>query len=832
MRRIRYAARSLSKAPLLSLVVVFSLALGVGANTAIFSLMHQIILQTLPVRNPEQLVLLTSPPQWKGGQNSNNDSGSMDYVFSLRLFRELEKRSQGLSGLAAFRSMGANLAYHAQTISDQALVVSGQYFPVLRVQPLIGRVIMPADDVVGAGNAVAVLSYGYWHDRLGGESSILNQSMRINGKVFTIVGVAPKGFTSTTLGQEPAVYVPLSMKGAITPNWDGEERWDKYWLYLVGRLSPGVTMTQAQTGLNSVFAGLADEQSHGVKWYNQRYSTGVRGARLTLVEGQHGNSSMRDDARTPLITLMIASVMVLLIAMANAANLLLARSAQRRREMAIRAAIGASRGELASQTLIEALMLAVAGGLVGLFFASTTLQVLIRELISEEAPLYALSARLEWPVLLFNLGISLVTGLLFGLYPALEGASASVSGALKDESGKSSGTRGAARVRKVLVCAQIVVSAILLIPTGLFLRSLVNLFHVDLGMRTESVITFGLSPELNAYKPEQSQRLFERVETELQAQPGVRSVAGAMVPAIGGSRWGNGIHIEGFKISDPNNGPHAFFNDIGSGYFGKMGIPLMAGREFTDSDNLAGRKVAIINQEFVRRFLSGRNPVGSHFGSDNELEYEIVGVVRDSHYASVKEKPYPVYYIPWRQDKEIGGLNFYVYSALPVKQMIPQIRRTIASLDRDLPVESVRTLDDQVKQNLTSDRLVLQLAASFAILATILAMLGLYGVMAHNVTRRTREIGIRLALGARPGLIRSMVLREMLWMLGIGLLVGVPAALGASKLAESQLFGVKANDAAVVVSTGVILGLTAVFAAYWPARRASRVNPLDALRYE
>ena len=832
MQRFRYALRSLLKSPLLSLVVVFSLALGVGANTAIFSLMHQMILQSLPVRNPEQLVMVTSPEQWKGGQNSSNDSGPMDYVFSLRMFRELEKRPQGLSGLAAFRSMGANLAYRTQTISDQVLVVSGKYFPVLGVQPLLGRLIAPDDDVSGAGNAVAVLSYGYWHDRLGGETSILNQSLRINGQVFTIVGVAPKGFTSTTLGQEPAVYVPLSIKGLITPNWNGEERWDKYWLYLVGRLSPGVTMAQAHTALNSVYAGLVDEQSRGVKWYNKRVADGVRNSRLTLVEGRHGNSSMRDDARTPLITLMIASVMVLLIAMANAANLLLARSAQRRREMAIRAAIGAGRGELAAQTLTEALILAVAGGLVGLLLASATLQFLIQELVTQDAPLYALSANLEWPVLLFNLGISLVTGFLFGLYPALEGARASVAIALKDESGQSSATRGAARVRKTLVCAQIVVSAILLIPTGLFLRSLVNLFHVDLGIRTESMITFGLSPELNAYKPGQSRRLFERVETELGAQPGVRSVAAALVPVIGNSRWGNGVRVEGFKSADPNNGPHAFFNLTGPAYFGKMGIPLIAGREFTESDNMAGPKVAIVNQEFVRQYLKDRNPVGSHFGNGKELEFEIVGVVRDSHYASVKEKPYPVYYLPWRQDKENGGLNFYVRSALPAKQMIPQIRKTIASIDHDLPVESVRTLDDQVKQNLTSDRLMLQLAAAFAVLATILAMLGLYGVMAFNVTRRTREIGIRLALGARPGLIRSMVLREMLWMLGIGLVAGVPAALAASKLAESQLFGVKANDPVVVVLTGVLLGLTAIAAAYWPARRASRVNPLDALRYE
>jgi len=832
MRRIRYAVRSLLKSPLLSLVVVLSLALGVGANTAIFSMMHQIILQALPVRHPEQLVMVTSSEQWKGGSNSTNDSGGMAYIFSLRMFRELEKHPQGLSGLAAFRDMGANLAYRTQTIADQVLVVSGAYFPVLGVQPLLGRLITSDDDRPRAGNAVAVLSYGYWHDRLGGDPAILNQSLRINGQVFTIVGVTPRGFTCTTLGMEPSVYVPLSSKAAITPNWDGDDRWDKYWLYLVGRLNPGVSLPQAQAALNSVFAGLTDEQSRGVKWYNQRYSTGVRNSRITLFDGRQGNSSMREQSRTPLITLMIASVLVLLIAMANAANLLLARSAQRRREMAIRAAIGAGRGELASQTLTEALILAVVGGAVGLLLANVTLQVLLQQVLDTEAPSYVLTASLEWPVLLFNLAISIVTGLLFGLYPAWEGARASVSAALKDESGRSSGTRSAVRVRKALVCAQIIVSAILLIPTGLFLRSLVNLFHVDLGIHTESMVTFNLAPELSAYKPEQSHRFFERVETELQALPGIRGVADGMVPVISGSRWGNGIHIEGYKVPDPNNGPHAWFNSIGPGYFGKMGIPLVVGREFTDSDNLAAQKVGIINQEFARQFLKDRSPVGSRFGTGEDLEFQIVGVVRDSHYASVKEKPYPVYYIPWRQDKDIGSLNFYVRSALPAKQIVSQIRQTIASLDRDLPVDQLRTMDDQVKRSLMSDRMVLQMSAAFAILATILAMLGLYGVMAHNVTRRTREIGIRLALGARPGLIRSMVLREMLWMLGIGLAAGVPAALAVSRFAESQLFGVKAKDPVVVLSTGLILAITAVAAAYWPARRASRVNPLDALRYE
>jgi predicted permease len=371
------------------------------------------------------------------------------------------------------------------------------------------------------------------------------------------------------------------------------------------------------------------------------------------------------------------------------------------------------------------------------------------------------------------------------------------------------------------------ISAILLIPTGLFLKSLVNLLHVDLGIRTENVVGFSISPELNAYQPAQSHALFERVESEMAAIPGVRSVAAAKVPLIAGSRWGSNVTTDGVMPADT----HCLFNELGPGYFGKMGIPLIAGREFTEADNLAGPKVAVVNQVFAKRFFEGQNAIGHRFGM-GKPDTEIIGVVKDSHYARVKEDPYPVFYTPWRQDKQIGSLGFYVRSALPTKQMIPQIRRVMASLDRDLPPENLRTLDDTIHLNIQSDRIVLQLAAAFAILATALAMLGLYGVMAHSVARRTREIGVRMALGAEPGRIRGMVMREMLWILGIGLLIGVPAAEALARLTESQLYGVKANDVLVVVGAVLALAATAVAAGYLPARRASRVNPLDALRYE
>jgi predicted permease len=829
MPRIRYALRTLAKSPMLSLVVILSLGLGIGANTAIFSLLHQIVLASLPVHNPEELVLITSPGEFKSGRNSNDDSGGQDYIFSYPVFRELEKRAQGVTGLAGFRGLGGNLAFGKQTVSGSVMVVSGGYFPVLGMQPLLGRAIASEDDGAGAGNAVAVLGYGYWHDKLGGQPDVLNQTIRVNAHPFTIVGVAPRGFNGTTLGDDIDVYVPMSFKPLLTPNWNGTDRFDDYWIYLFARLKPGVTRQQAAAALNGPYSGLVEEQA---KNYHPRDLSRVprfRNSRLTLVEGKQGNSAVRDEARTPLTILMIATALVLLIAMANAANLLLARSAQRRRELAIRSAMGASRGELVLQLLTEALLLAAGGGLAGLLLGAATVKLLIATLAGD-TPIYFLSARLEWPVLLFALGLSVLTGLLFGLYPAWEGARASLSTTLKNESGQSSSTRATSGVRKLLVCAQVTISAVLLIPTGLFLKSLVNLTHVDLGMNTENVIGFSVSPRLNAYKSEQTRALYERMERELAAIPGVRSVAASQVPLIAGSNWGNSVKIEG---APRDRDYDARLNEIGPGFLGKMGIPLIAGREFGASDSLAAPKVAIVNQQFVKAFLGGRNPLGVRMSAgDDQADMEIVGVVKDSHYSAVKQDPPKLYYVPWEQDKEPDSLSFYVRSALPPARMFSQIRRVMASLDRDLPLENLRTLDDQISLNIQSDRLVLQLAAAFAVLATALAMLGLYGVMAHSVTRRTREIGIRMALGAGPGRILSMVLREMLWIVGIGLAAGIAIALSVTRFAESQLYGVKPRDAVVVAAAALALAATAFAAGYLPARRAAKVNPLDALHYE
>ncbi len=833
--RIRFATRTLLRTPVVTCVVILSLALGVGANTAIFSLMYQMVLRSLPVERPEDLVVLKSPGEFKSGRTSTSNPGGIDSVFSYRVFRELERNPGGLTALAAFRNFGANLAFGNQTISGGAMVVSGQYFPALGIKPLMGRMISPEDDVHGAGQPVAVLGYGYWKDRLGGQTSILNQPLRINGNVFTVVGVAPRTFTSTTLGDEPDVYVPLAMKPRLTPGWDGTDKFDDYWLYTFGRLKPGITMKQAETALNTVYVGLVEQQAKEITDRNADFVKRFRQSRLRLAEGRQGQSSTRDDSKVAIYTLMGATVFVLLIAMANAANLLLARSAQRRKELAIRTALGATRAEIMGQMLTEAWLLSLAGGAAGIVLGWWTLELLLAKLVVSDDPAYWISASLDWPVLLFSIGVSILAGLIFGLYPAWDASRNAPGSTLKEAAHQTTSGGGPARVRKALVCAQVMISAVLLIPTGLFLKSLVNILHVDLGIRAERVITFGVSPELNGYKPQQSQTLFDRMEQELSAIPGVSSVSSAMVPIIAGNNWGNNLTVEGFA-NGPEADTHSMFNVVGAGFFGKMGIPLVAGREFSDNDTQAGPKVALINETFAKHFFGNRNPVGRKLtpGWDPKKlpDMEIVGVVKDSKYSSVKQKTPRVYYTPWRQSKDIGELSFYVRTALPTDRVVPQIRRVMASIDRDLPLQGLRPLEEQIALNVRQDRIVLQLAASFAIVATLLAMLGLYGVMAYSVTRRTREIGIRLALGAGTGRIRSMVMRELLLILAVGLILGVPAALALGRLTESQLYGVKAYDTTVVIGAVAALAIASFLAAYLPSRRAARVNPTDALRYE
>lgn len=575
MNSLRYAIRALARTPVVSLVVVLSLALGIGANTAIFSLMHQELLRNLPVPNPEELVLVTSPSDFKSGRSSTNNAGGQDSIFSYPMFRQLEKNASGLKGVAAHRLLGANLAFQGKTLSGSVSVVSGEFFSLLGVQPLLGRMLSPADDQ-GAGQPTAVLSYGYWQDRLGGRSDVLNQPVRVNGSVFTVVGVAPRNFVGMTLGDEPDVYVPLVFKPAMTPGWNGTDRYDDYWLYVFGRLPARAVVSQAQSALNGVYGGLVAEQVKTVKGRNADYLNRFRASRLKLEPGALGQSQSRDRMKTPMTVLFVCTGLVLLIAAANAANLLLARAAQRGRELSIRVALGASNARIMKQLLSEAMLLAVAGGGLGLLIGSWVLDLLVKLMATDDTPGYSITSQMDPLVLAFGVGMTLLTGLLFGLYPAWSAARGSVAATLKEDSNNSSSSRGGVRARQALVTGQVAISLLLLIPMGLFLKSLVNLMREDLGIRTENLITFGLSPELNNYKFDRCRRLFERAEEELSAIPGVTGVTVSMVPLVSGSNWGNSIVVEGYKGNSDDS--HSMFNTVGAGFFGRIGVPLISGR--------------------------------------------------------------------------------------------------------------------------------------------------------------------------------------------------------------------------------------------------------------
>ncbi|MBI5084043.1 MAG: FtsX-like permease family protein [Acidobacteria bacterium] len=644
--------------------------------------------------------------------------------------------------------------------------------------------------------------------------------------------MTPRSFRGMTFGSEPSLYVPMVDKPAMTPGWAGRDTYDDYWIYVFGRLKEGVTMAQAEGSLNSIYAGLKDEELKAVRDRPPDFEKRFRASRLTLHEAPAGQSEAREDVKTPLTVLMICTALVLLIAAVNAANLLLARGVQRGKELSIRVAMGAGRSRIVRQLLTEAMLLACGGGVAGIVIGGWALELLIQIVADSDAPSYGISAELDSTVLLFALGLSLATGLLFGLYPAWAAARDSVSATLKEDSGNASTGRSGVRARRTLVTAQVAVSLLLLIPMGLFLKSLVNLLRVDLGIRTENVLTFHLAPELNGYKPARSVALFERAERDLAAIPGVTGVTTALVPLISGSNWGSSVRAEGFS-NDPNADRQSMYNVVGAGFLRKMGIPLIRGREFSESDTAAGPKVAVVNETFTRHFFGGKSPIGRHFRLGKDApEIQIVGLVKDSKYSSVRREAPRLYYLPYRQAVEVGEICFYGRTALKPEQVTSQIRKVMAEIDPDLPLENLRTLEEQVARNVRADRLVLQLASAFAILATLLAMLGLYGVMAFGVSRRRREIGIRMAMGADAGSIGGLVLREVMLILGIGAVAGAPAALGLAKLAESQLFGVKAYDVTVVLAAVAALTGAAMLAGYIPARQAMRVNPVEALRQD
>ena len=831
MQKLRLAFRTLFKTPFVTIVAILSLALGIGANAAIYSLFNQMLLQPLPVVQPERLVNLAAPgPQ--NGSNSCNQAGDCDEVFSYPMFRDLEKANTAFSGIAGHFLFGVNVAMKGQTpVNGEGVFVSGSYFPVLGVQPALGRLLTRNDDQAIGGHYVTVLSHAFWDAQLGADPTVIGQQIIINGHPMTIVGVAPRGFHGTTLGARPSVYVPISMRGVMVPGFRSFDRRNSYWVYLFARLKPGATLERARAAVNTAYRPLINDievplqQGMSAKTLAQ-----FKAKQITVADGRKGQSSMIKGSRTPLLLLLSITGIVLLIACANIANLLLARAANRAMEMAVRLSLGATRRQLIAQVLTESVLLATLGGLVSVLIAHWTLAG-ITAMLPPEA-LATMEFKLSMPVVWFTAAVSLGTGILFGIVPALQSTRPDLVTELRNNSGKLSGGRGAARFRTTLVTAQIALSMALLIAAGLFIKSLRNVSRVDLGINIENVVAFGISPARSGYDTVRATALYARVEEELAAIPGVVGVTSSSVPLLSGSNWGRGVSVEGFK-KDPDTDDGSRFTAVGPNYFHVLGVPIIAGRDFTANDNAGAARVAIVNETFAKKFNLGMNAVGKRMSIDNDsLNIEIIGLAKDSKYSQVKDRIPPVFATPYRQAGRIASNNFYIRSALPREQILRAIPPVMKKLDPNLPIEELKSLPQVVRENVFLDRMITTLSASFAILATLLAAVGLYGVLAYSVAQRTREIGVRMALGAAASRVRTMVLRQVGLMTLIGGVIGIAGAIALGQAAQSLLYELRGWDPIVITISVVVLTLVALGAGLVPALRASRIDPMQALRYE
>jgi predicted permease len=834
MHNLRLAFRTLARTPFVTMVAAMSLGLGIGANSAIYSIFYRMVRQELPVRGADRLVNLSAPGP-KNGSTSCGQAGSCDDVFSYPMFRDLEKaRLTAFGAIAGHRDIGANVSYGRTAFARRGYLVSGSYFPILQIRPALGRLLSSIDDDVSAAPAV-VLAHWFWETSLGGDPAVIGKTLTVNGKPTTIVGVAPEDFNGTTYGSRPAFYATLAMGPTIGTGI--ERRIDDrraYWIYAFARLAPSATIEQARTQVNAVYQPIIREVEAPLQ-RNMRDSLLNRflAKRVVIEPGARGQSDMGEEAGPALYMLFAITGLVLLIACANIANLLMARATSRELEMAIRLSLGATRRQLLLQLMTETITLAIIGGILSLAFAAWTLQgvaALLPQQVNED-----LALGMNWAAVGFAAVLSLATGFAFGLFPALHSTRPDLVTSLRNNSGKLAGGRTARRFRTTLATAQIALAMALLMSSGLFLKSLWKVKRADLGVRVENLVTFSVTPEQSGYDSTRARALYTRIEEELGALPGVSAATSAMVPLIAGSNWNNSIEVQGFK-SDANNKANSSFNAVGPGHFRAIGVPLLAGREFTVGDNLGAPKVAIVNETFARHFGLGANPVGKRMaiGSSDTLplDVEIVGLVKDMKYSTVKGETPPVYFMPHRQQSRVSSMYFYARTATDPATMLRSMRSVVQRLDPMLPVENLRTMPEEIRINTFEDRMITTLAASFALLATLLASIGLYGVLAYSIAQRTREIGVRMALGANATAVRLLVLRQVAMMTAIGGAIGLAGAFALGRAAQSMLYKMSGTDPVVMMLSVGFLALVALAAGYVPALRASRVSPMQALRYE
>jgi predicted permease len=833
---LSYGLRMLRKAPGFTVVAVLTLALGIGANTAIFSFVNALVLRALPVHDPRALV-------WFGpGDVSGNSGGFPDSdmsLFSYTIYREMARRAEVFSGVAAVNSWVFHLYGHIEN-SDRlepmkAQLVSGTYFNVLGINPALGRLFTDADDQVLGGHPVAVISYAWWANRFSHDPGVLGKTIEISGKLYTIIGVAPRGFSGTTVGDPADMWVPLRMMDAIA---QGPHKLnDRFYeaLDIFARLKPGVSLAAANANVNAGFKGLLHEYAGAQP--SSEHLADIQKVHIELHRAANGKSLLRGKFADPLSMLMGIVGIVLLVACANVANLLLARGAVRQREFAVRVALGAGRRRLFRQLLTESLLLAVAGGGIGVL-STRWLNPLLLRMASGGPEIIPLNVSPDARVLGFTCLVALLTCVLFGFAPAIRASRITPAEALGGGRSGSAGQRSSV-LGKAIIVSQVCLSLVLLVGAGLFVRSIINLTNVKTGFNKQNVLIFTLETHAVGFTDEPHlAQLYQQITNRIDALPGVQASSFSIFTFHTGG-WDDGTWPE-HPSAATKNGLDVSLNAVGPGYFTAMGIPILEGRSIGEQDTAASPKVALISETMARKLFPGQWPIGQRFGigdSTDPKDIQVIGVVRDAKYFSLDEPAQAFAYFPYTQYRPEWGIGLYL-SSFSVrctgdpKVVGSAIRETLARNNPDLPIISIQTLTQRVDDSVVYQRLVAQLSAFFGALAVFLACIGILGLMSFAVNRRTNEIGIRMALGAAQKDVLRMVMREVIVLVVIGIAIGIPAALAGGYVVASMLFGLKPTDPLTTIgAVAVLLGVTAL-AGYLPARRAAKVDPMVALRYE
>jgi predicted permease len=823
-----YALRGFGRSPVFTTVAILSLALGIGANTAIFTLIDQLILRLLPIRDPQNIVLLAGRGRHYGGNNGRN-------ALSYPMYQDLRDRNQVFDGMMCRYALTLTIATPGQTEATPAELVSGNYFPLLAVQSAVGRVFTAADDLHTGGHPYAVLSYSWWQTRFAGNPRIIGQTIRANNYPLTIVGVAQPGFDGMEPGLPAKLFVPMTMALAVRPGFTNMYNRRQRWVNAFGRLKPGETIERAKAGLQPLFHQILDMEVRQPAFRNATAFDKEQFVRMSLdvMPGSQGNTNLRRQYEKPLWVLMGVVGLVLLIACANLASLLAGRAAARQREIAVRLAIGSGRSRLIRQLVTESVILAGAGGLLGVAIGSSMVRALLSFLPATLTG-YTITSTPDLRMLAFTFVVSLLTGISFGLVPALQATNPNIAGTLKDQAGNLMGGAAQVSFRKMLVAAQVSLSLLLLIGGALFVRSLGNLRAVNPGFTAGNLIQFGISPRLIGYDVPRTRAFFDQLRQRLDALPGVRASGLAVVALLSNNEWDNSVTIEGYQ-KKPTEDIDPHYNGITPGYLDAMGIHVTAGRDFTVKDTADSPKVGLVNESFARRYFPEGRAVGHRIGMGSDpgtsTDIEIVGVVNDTRYESLRDEIPPLVMLPAVQ-RGLENMTVYVRTTRDPEGAFRSIRAAVHDLDANLPLIAMRTVATTVDNSLVTERLIALLSTAFGGLATLLAVIGLYGVMAYMVTRRSREIGIRMALGAKTASVLWLVMREVLLMLALGVAAGLPAAYVLTRVVQTQLYGVQPADPFSIGAATLLLTGVSILAGYVSAQRAASYDPVRVLRYE